>query len=71
MSQTVMQKFKRRHNERILFLHEITSFDLLNFTLYCGKINGYFVNKQKYQTSSRKNMSQGFCNLRDATEDSL
>ena len=67
-----MLKFKSRENEPILLLHETTLFDLLNLTLSYGKINGYFVSGKQTKISnikSRKNMSQGFCNLRDAIED--
>ena len=66
MSQIVMQKFKRR-----LFLHETTSFDLLNLTLSYDKINGYFISCKQTKVSNiknRKNMSKSFCNLRDAVE---
>ena len=66
-----MQKFKRGQNEQILFLHETTLFDLLNSTLSYSKMNGYLISGKQTNISnikSRKNMSQGFCNLRDATE---
>ena len=60
-----------------LFLHEAISFDLLNLTLSYCKINGYFIsgkkkNNTKIQRSTvqkKNNMSQGFCNLSDATDD--
>ena len=49
-----MQKFKRRQNEQNLYLHETTSFDLLNLTLYFGKINGYFISCKQTKLSNIK-----------------
>ena len=62
---------------KFFFLHETTSFDLLNSTLSNhanSKMNGYLISGKQTKISnikSRKNMSQGFCNLRDTTEDCL
>ena len=50
-----MQKFKRRQNEQNLFLHETTSFDLLNLSLSFGKINGYFISCKQRKISNIKN----------------
>ena len=49
-----MQKFKRRQNEQNLFLHEITSLDLLNLTLSFGKINGNSVSCKQTKLSNVK-----------------
>ena len=55
MSQTVyMQKFKRQQKDLNLFLHKTTSFDLLNWTLYFGKINCYFISYKKITTKISK-----------------
>ena len=55
MSQTEMQKSKRRLNEQILFYHETTSFDLLHLTLSFGKRNGYFISCKQTKISNIKN----------------
>ena len=54
MSQIVMQKFKRRKNEQILFLHEAMLFDLLNLTLSHGKINDSFISGKRTKISNIK-----------------
>ena len=50
-----MQNFKRRQNEQIQFLHEATSFDLLNSTLSYGtKMNGYLISSNQTKISNIK-----------------